>query len=142
MEIFVGWIVFSIVAGWVASSKGRSGFGVFLLSLILSPLVGLIVAFAMQRGDALQQAAAARSGVAGGFRKCPFCAEVVKAEAVKCKHCGSALDPVAGLTDGRSAAQIEADKARVREASRKVQIGLGIAAVVIFVVIALLTGGR
>ncbi|HHM8950268.1 TPA: hypothetical protein ACRNDK_004509 [Pseudomonas aeruginosa] len=24
-------------------------------------------------------------------RKCPFCAEVIKAEAVKCKHCGSML---------------------------------------------------
>lgn len=25
-------------------------------------------------------------------RKCPFCAEEIKTEAVKCKHCGAALD--------------------------------------------------
>ena len=32
-------------------------------------------------------------------RKCPFCAEVIKAEAVKCKHCGSMLS--AGPATGK-----------------------------------------
>ncbi len=34
------WIGLSIVAGVVASSKGRSGIGIFFLSLFLSPLFG------------------------------------------------------------------------------------------------------
>ncbi|PFG11278.1 zinc ribbon domain-containing protein [Marinobacter sp. LV10MA510-1] len=28
-------------------------------------------------------------------RKCPYCAEAIKIEAVKCKHCGSEIDPLA-----------------------------------------------
>ncbi len=42
MEIFVFWIAFSFMAAYVASNKGRSGFGFFMLSIILSPIIGLI----------------------------------------------------------------------------------------------------
>lgn len=34
---------------------------------------------------------AERDGSYGNLKKCPFCAEAIKREAVKCKHCGSAL---------------------------------------------------
>lgn len=30
--------------------------------------------------------------IPGGMKKCPFCAEVIKAEALICKHCKSKLD--------------------------------------------------
>lgn len=29
-----------------------------------------------------------------GLRECPFCAELIKAQAIKCKHCGSEVEPV------------------------------------------------
>jgi hypothetical protein len=44
MGIFVIWLALSILAGVIASQKGRSGMGFFLLSLVLSPLVGIIAA--------------------------------------------------------------------------------------------------
>jgi hypothetical protein len=33
-----------------------------------------------------------RSIAAGALKRCPACAETIKAEALKCKHCGSAVD--------------------------------------------------
>ena len=42
MELFVLWIAFSIMAACVASNKGRSGFGFFIFSLCLPPLIGFI----------------------------------------------------------------------------------------------------
>lgn len=32
------------------------------------------------------------AGENGEYRKCPFCAEAVRREAVKCKHCSSELE--------------------------------------------------
>ncbi|KKB45122.1 SHOCT domain-containing protein [Parabacteroides sp. HGS0025] len=45
----LGWIVFSIVAGFVGSGR-KIGFGwAFFWSLLLSPLIGLIIAFASDK---------------------------------------------------------------------------------------------
>lgn len=45
----LGWIVFSIVAGFVGSGR-KIGFGwTFFWSLLLSPLIGLIIAFASDK---------------------------------------------------------------------------------------------
>lgn len=35
--------------------------------------------------------AAVIDGVSSEHRKCPYCAEAVRKEAIKCKHCGSEL---------------------------------------------------
>ena len=48
MEIFILWLFFSIIAGVIAGHKGRSGIGFFFLSVVLSPLVGVIAALVAQ----------------------------------------------------------------------------------------------
>jgi len=60
MEIIVGWIIFAVVVGVAASARGRSGFGFFLLSLVLSPLIGILFVMAMpnlKHEDLLKQIA-------------------------------------------------------------------------------------
>lgn len=40
---WVFWIILAIMVGAFADSRGRSGFGYFLLSAVFSPLLGLII---------------------------------------------------------------------------------------------------
>jgi len=43
MEIIVAWLLLAVGVGLLADSRGRNFFGYFLLSAVLSPLLGLIV---------------------------------------------------------------------------------------------------
>lgn len=44
-------IIFAILVGFYASSKGRSGFGFFLITALLSPLIGFIIALALSTNE-------------------------------------------------------------------------------------------
>lgn len=87
MEIIFGWLAFSIVAGVIATSKNRSGFGYFCLSIVLSPLVGIILAAALPKISLADVAEQAKTHV-----PCPYCKEPIILGALKCKHCGSMLE--------------------------------------------------
>lgn len=88
MELFLGWVLFSIAVGIAANSRSRSFFGWTLISLFLSPLIGLILVlvFPNQRKD--PNAPTSETHV-----RCPDSKELVLREARKCKHCGCALVP-------------------------------------------------
>ena len=86
--IIILWTLLSVVVGVYANSKGRSGIGFALLSLITSPLIGLIVAWLVSADNATVEQ---NTLVKGDLRKCPCCAELVKFEAKICKHCQSNL---------------------------------------------------
>jgi uncharacterized membrane protein YhdT len=43
MEFLIAWLIFAFVVAIAAGARGRSGIGWFLLSAVLSPLVGLIL---------------------------------------------------------------------------------------------------
>lgn len=92
--IFLVWIGLCIGVGVFADSRGRSGVGWGFFSAVLSPILGFIIVLVLEKRPTL---AAGESSVSTGTRKCPFCAELIRAEAIKCKHCGSDVESVVAV---------------------------------------------
>jgi hypothetical protein len=61
---------------------------VMWLSAFLCPVAGFAVALMTDNAEQV----AVETGAFGDYRKCPFCAESVRKEALKCKHCHSSLE--------------------------------------------------
>lgn len=93
MGWFIVWVALCIVAAVIASNKGRSGFGFFLLAFFLSPLVGIIAALVAGPNTANVEQ---KQIASGEQRKCPHCAELIKPDAKVCKHCGRDVSPEEG----------------------------------------------
>ena len=89
MTMIFFWVLFAIAVGIFASNRGRSGFGWFFLSLIISPLLGIIFC-AVSKNLAIK---AEIGPTPDTHVKCPDCRELILKDARKCKHCGTSLVP-------------------------------------------------
>ncbi len=90
MSLLLFWVLLSIAIAVWASKKGRSAGGWLVLSLLVSPLLaGTFLAIA---DDKTAEAEEKRYRHLTHVR-CPDCRELIRKDARKCKHCGTALAP-------------------------------------------------
>lgn len=104
-SIFIGvWLPFAFGCSYLWTRKGQPGIRGYTLSMLASPLIAFAYWLYMptdyQRVDQNQ--------MANGMRKCPWCAEIVRADAIICRYCQRSTDisnvPAAPESYGASSA--------------------------------------
>lgn len=88
----ITWIVLSVLAGVGAKNKGHSFAGYFFLSLLLSPLIGLIAMAVAKpiekKEEEISQPERAAASVDSDMITCPSCGQS-KQHGRACPNCGS-----------------------------------------------------
>lgn len=97
------WIVFAIIVGVAANTRGRDGVGWFVLAVLISPLLAGLLLLALplhfasgtihvrSRGEDATSLAVAPIPQAL-VKKCPYCAQMIPLEALVCHLCRRDVD--------------------------------------------------
>ncbi len=75
-------LFFALLPAFIAKSKGRS-FILWLIYGVLLPIIAVFHAILLKPND--------NKLLSDGMKKCPYCAEIIKPEAVVCRYCGRDL---------------------------------------------------
>lgn len=112
MELLIAWVACGIASAVIANSKGRNGFGWFVLGMLFAIFAVILVACLPSRrqpgpytGKDIGRYYDPKLGTTTkmpkpDIKQCPRCAEDVKQAAIVCKHCGHEFGE--GGTDFRS----------------------------------------
>ncbi|MBS7311609.1 MAG: zinc ribbon domain-containing protein [Treponema sp.] len=86
--VIITWLLLSFAVAYGAKNRGRS-FGTYLtLSILFSPLIAGIELLMLGEN---KQGIENNSITEGDSKECPFCAEIIKKEAIVCRYCGRDL---------------------------------------------------
>ena len=90
MFLFIAalWLLFSFIPPAIAEKKGNGRTLPFLVSIFLSPVVGLLVAMAEPANKARLEL---QSVQRGEMKHCPYCIQLVHPAASICPHCRQSL---------------------------------------------------
>jgi TctA family transporter len=85
---FIIWVVLSVLVGMWNQNRGNSFWMGLVLAVLLSPVIGgIVVAVTKPNKEALEK----KELASGKMKKCHACAELIRADATKCRHCGSVV---------------------------------------------------
>lgn len=86
MEFIIVIALIGLIPAAIARSKGHSFFVFWIYGAMLF-IVALPHALLLKKN----QKAIEMEALSSGLKKCPFCAEMIKNEAVVCRFCGNSL---------------------------------------------------
>ena len=74
MEIFLFWLVLSILVAVYANGKGKSGVLYFILAVVLSPLLGFLIAL-ISGDDTKKKCSNCGQNIDKSAKVCPYCSD-------------------------------------------------------------------
>jgi hypothetical protein len=90
MGYVVIWLLFAVATRAVAERKGRVGPDLTRWT-VLGLLFGVFALFVIAIQRATPEALDGEKSATGELRRCPYCAELIRPEAIKCRYCGEAV---------------------------------------------------
>jgi hypothetical protein len=102
MLLGFSWFLCAIACALLANKRNRSPLGWFLISMILSPLLGFIFLLVIKDLSITPDQLAPSDAT---HVRCQACAEFVLPQAAVCKHCGAALPTDANMQKVRERQQ-------------------------------------